>query len=76
MIFICQQSKHNVKDKSQLLELIRKFPEGIAVVDLKDSYPSVMNDLPVWLDLVNIQFCLMESVEHVIFRCSTKSLFR
>ncbi|XP_022136771.1 general transcription factor IIE subunit 2-like [Momordica charantia] len=39
------KSKHDLKDKSQLLYLIRKFPEGIAVIDLKDSYPTVMEDL-------------------------------
>ncbi|TKY70928.1 Transcription initiation factor IIE subunit beta [Spatholobus suberectus] len=39
------KSKHDVRDKSQLLFLVRKFPEGIAVVDLKDSYPTVMEDL-------------------------------
>ncbi|KAB5573595.1 hypothetical protein DKX38_000789 [Salix brachista] len=39
------KSKHDLKDKSQLLVLIRKFPEGIAVIDLKDAYPSVMDDL-------------------------------
>ncbi|KAJ7952348.1 Transcription initiation factor IIE subunit beta [Quillaja saponaria] len=39
------KSKHDLKDKSQLLYLIRKFPEGIAVIDLKDSYPNVMEDL-------------------------------
>lgn len=39
------KSKHNLMDKSQLLFLIRKFPEGIAVIDLKDSYPTVMEDL-------------------------------
>ncbi|EYU29730.1 hypothetical protein ABFS82_01G077700 [Erythranthe guttata] len=39
------KSKHDLKDKGQLLVLIRKFPEGIAVIDLKDSYPAVMDDL-------------------------------
>ncbi|QHO58163.1 hypothetical protein HN51_012650 [Arachis hypogaea] len=39
------KSKHNLKDKIQLLHLIRKFPEGIAVIDLKDSYPTVMEDM-------------------------------
>ncbi|KAL7138544.1 hypothetical protein ABFS83_10G170900 [Erythranthe nasuta] len=39
------KSKHDLKDKSQLLVLIRKFPEGIAVIDLKDSYPTVLDDL-------------------------------
>ncbi|XP_073133035.1 uncharacterized protein [Henckelia pumila] len=39
------KSKHALKDKNQLLVLVRKFPEGIAVIDLKDSYPAVMEDL-------------------------------
>ncbi|CAI9093986.1 OLC1v1029614C1 [Oldenlandia corymbosa var. corymbosa] len=36
---------HDVRNKDQLLELIRKFQEGIAAVDLKDSYSNVMQDL-------------------------------
>ncbi|CAL5381356.1 unnamed protein product [Camellia sinensis] len=39
------KSKHALKDKNQLLILIRKFPKGIAVIDLKDAYPTVMEDL-------------------------------
>ncbi|KAJ4850569.1 hypothetical protein Tsubulata_030039 [Turnera subulata] len=39
------KSKHDVKDKTQLTTLIRKYPEGIAVIDLKDAYPTVMEDL-------------------------------
>ena len=39
------KSKHALKDKSELLYLIRKYPEGIAVIDLKDAYPTVIEDL-------------------------------
>ncbi|KAK4786704.1 hypothetical protein SAY86_010537 [Trapa natans] len=39
------KSKHDLKDKNQLLVLVRKFPEGIAVIELKDAYPTVMEDL-------------------------------
>lgn len=39
------KSKHDLKDKRQLLDLVRKYPEGIAVFDLKDAYPSVLEDL-------------------------------
>ncbi|XP_077230414.1 uncharacterized protein LOC143863588 [Tasmannia lanceolata] len=39
------KSKHDLKDKTQLLHLVRKYPKGIAVVDLKDAYLSVMEDL-------------------------------
>ncbi|KAK1367284.1 hypothetical protein POM88_042845 [Heracleum sosnowskyi] len=37
--------KHDLKDKTQLLKLIQNFPEGIAVADLEDAYPSVDHDL-------------------------------
>ncbi|KAK7308986.1 hypothetical protein RJT34_05369 [Clitoria ternatea] len=43
--YFSYKSKHDIRDRSELLFLIRKFPEGIAVVDLKDAYPSVMEDL-------------------------------
>lgn len=46
-LIVYLQSKHDLKDKSQLLYLVRKFPEGIAVIDLKDAYPTVMEDLQV-----------------------------
>ncbi|XP_031504997.1 uncharacterized protein LOC116267429 [Nymphaea colorata] len=39
------KSKHEIKSKHELLLLIRKAPEGIAVGDLKDAYPFVMEDL-------------------------------
>ncbi|KDP45700.1 hypothetical protein JCGZ_17307 [Jatropha curcas] len=39
------ESKHDLKDKNQLLSLICKFPEGIATIDLKDAYPAVTEDL-------------------------------
>ncbi|KAI6702153.1 hypothetical protein NL676_011289 [Syzygium grande] len=39
------KSKHDVKDKNQLLKLIRSYTEGIAVIDLKDAYPTVIDDL-------------------------------
>ena len=41
------QSKHNLKNKKELLGFVRKFPDGIDVVDLKDSYPAVLEDLQV-----------------------------
>ncbi|XP_071730732.1 uncharacterized protein [Rutidosis leptorrhynchoides] len=39
------KSKHNVRDQEELLRLITTFPEGIAYADLKDAYPTVMDDL-------------------------------
>lgn len=43
--FFSYKSKHEVKNKEQLLVLIRRFPEGMPVIDLKDAYPNVMEDL-------------------------------
>ncbi|KAK7851671.1 general transcription factor iie subunit 2 [Quercus suber] len=43
------KSKHDLRDKEQLLYLIRKFVWGIAVIDLKDAYPTVMEDLQMAL---------------------------
>ncbi|XP_047951640.1 uncharacterized protein LOC125196994 [Salvia hispanica] len=39
------KSKHQLQTKTDLLQLIRTRPEGIAVVDLKDSYTAVIDDL-------------------------------
>lgn len=39
------KSKYDLKDKSQLLVLVHKFLEGIVVIGLKDSYPTMMEDL-------------------------------
>lgn len=39
------KSKYDLTGKDNLLALIRKFPEGLPVVDVKDAYPSVMDDL-------------------------------
>ncbi|WCJ41758.1 Transcription initiation factor TFIIE beta subunit [Euphorbia peplus] len=39
------KSKHNLKNKKDLLDLVKKYPQGIAVIDLKDSYPTVLDDL-------------------------------
>ncbi|KAL5727573.1 hypothetical protein ACHQM5_000755 [Ranunculus cassubicifolius] len=43
--YFSYKSKHDLKDMDELLVLIRKFPEGIAVIDLKDAYPTIMEDL-------------------------------
>ncbi|OMO58693.1 hypothetical protein COLO4_34423 [Corchorus olitorius] len=39
------KAKHDVKDKHELLVLIRKYEDGIAVIDLSDAYPNVTEDL-------------------------------
>ncbi|KAI3843414.1 hypothetical protein MKX03_024308 [Papaver bracteatum] len=36
---------HDIKNKTELLQLIRKNPEGIAISELKDAYLGVMEDL-------------------------------
>lgn len=41
------KAKHEVKSKDQLLALIQKYPKGMPVTELKDAYPSVMDDLQV-----------------------------
>ncbi|KAF9602606.1 hypothetical protein IFM89_030212 [Coptis chinensis] len=41
------KSMHDVKDKDQLLSLIQVFPDGIPVVELKDAYSTVKEDLEV-----------------------------
>ncbi|KAM0952874.1 putative transcription factor TFIIE beta subunit, DNA-binding domain, TFA2, Winged helix domain 2 [Dioscorea sansibarensis] len=71
------KSKHDLKGKDQLLSLIRKFPEGLAVVDVKDSYPSVMDDLQalksagqVWL-LSN-----MDSQEDIVYPNDPKAVIK
>ena len=51
-MFVFVQSKHDLKGKDQLLVLIRKFPEGLAVVEVKDAYPNVLEDLQVTLTLL------------------------
>jgi len=39
------KSKHDLNGKDQLLYLIRKYPEGLPVVEVKDAYPTVLEDL-------------------------------
>jgi transcription initiation factor TFIIE subunit beta len=62
------KSKYDLKGKDQLLVLIRRFAEGLAVVEVKDAYPTVMEDLQalkaageVWL-LSN-----MDSQEDIVY---------
>ncbi|KAF8723298.1 hypothetical protein HU200_021819 [Digitaria exilis] len=62
------KSKHDLKGKDQLLVLIRRYAEGLAVVEIKDAYPTVMEDLQalkaageVWL-LSN-----MDSQEDIVY---------
>lgn len=41
------QSKHGLEDRDQVLRFIRKFPDGIDVDEVKDEYPTVMEDVQV-----------------------------
>lgn len=41
------QSKHDLKNKEELLVLVRKVPEGVPMGDLKDSYPGIAIDVQV-----------------------------
>lgn len=41
------QSKHDLKNKDELLVLVRKLPEGVPMGDLKDSYPGIAADVQV-----------------------------
>jgi transcription initiation factor TFIIE subunit beta len=49
LVFVLMQSKHDLNGKDQLLYLIRKYPEGLPVVEVKDAYPTVLEDLQVIL---------------------------
>lgn len=71
------KSKHNLKGKDNLLTLIRRSPEGLPVVDVKDAYPSVMDDLQglkaagqVWL-LSN-----MDSQEDIVYPNDPKAVIK
>ncbi|KAL5219171.1 hypothetical protein ABZP36_019855 [Zizania latifolia] len=39
------KSKHDLNGKDQLLSLIRKCPEGLAVMEVKDAYLTVLEDI-------------------------------
>ncbi|CAL1375386.1 unnamed protein product [Linum trigynum] len=39
------KSTHNLLNKDELLKFIRRYSLGIAVIELKDAYPRVMEDL-------------------------------
>ncbi|XP_010434296.1 PREDICTED: transcription initiation factor IIE subunit beta [Camelina sativa] len=79
------KATHDVKDKSQLRSLVYKYLDGIAVVDLKDAYPNVMEDLKALSESKDI-FLISNSQEDIAypndFKCEIavddefKSLFR
>ena len=59
------QSKHDLKGKDQLLVLIRRFAEGLAVVEVKDAYPTVMEDLQVIL-ILPLRSCVNQALMHTL----------
>ncbi|XP_010449190.1 PREDICTED: transcription initiation factor IIE subunit beta [Camelina sativa] len=60
------KATHDVKDKSQLRSLVYKYPDGIAVVDLKDAYPNVMEDLKALSESKDI-YLLSNSQEDIAY---------
>lgn len=48
---LTSQATHDIKDKKQLLSFVNKSSNVIDVVDLKDAYPNVMEDLQVRIAL-------------------------
>ncbi|KAI7750884.1 hypothetical protein M8C21_026668, partial [Ambrosia artemisiifolia] len=57
---------HDVKDKKELLRLIQKFAEGIAVADLEDAYGTVMKDLQALEDECQIWLLQGSDLQEVI----------
>lgn len=47
VFYVPWQSKHDLKNKDELLVLVRKLPEGVPMGDLKDSYPGIAADVQV-----------------------------
>ncbi|CAM8980268.1 unnamed protein product [Rhodiola kirilowii] len=61
------KAKHEVKEKNELLRLIRTHTEGIAVMDLKDSYPNVEEDLQVLKASGDIWLLCEDSKEEIAY---------
>uniref|UniRef100_A0A7N0TD83 TFA2 Winged helix domain-containing protein n=1 Tax=Kalanchoe fedtschenkoi TaxID=63787 RepID=A0A7N0TD83_KALFE len=61
------KAKHEVKEKQELLHLVRKYPEGIAVIDLKDAYPNVEEDLQVLKAAGDIWLLCEDSKEEIAY---------
>ncbi|KAF3323430.1 transcription initiation factor IIE subunit beta [Carex littledalei] len=71
------KSKHDLKGKDDLLRLIRRNVEGLPVVDVKDSYTSVMDDL-LALKAENLVWLLsnMDSQEDIVYPNDPKALLK
>uniref|UniRef100_A0A453IWL9 TFA2 Winged helix domain-containing protein n=1 Tax=Aegilops tauschii subsp. strangulata TaxID=200361 RepID=A0A453IWL9_AEGTS len=68
------KSKHDLKGKDQLLHLIRRFPEGLPVVEVKDSYPTVLDDLQALKASGDVWWLSsMDSQEDIVYPNDPKS---
>lgn len=68
------KSKHDLKGKDQLLHLIRRFPEGLPVVEVKDSYPTVLDDLQALKSSGDVWWLSsMDSQEDIVYPNDPKS---
>ncbi|ONK61208.1 uncharacterized protein A4U43_C08F27330 [Asparagus officinalis] len=71
------KSKHDLKGKDSLLTLIRKYPEGLPVVDVKDAYPSVMEDLQTLKTAGNVWLLSnMDSQEDIVYPNDPKAVIK
>ncbi|KAJ4815466.1 Transcription initiation factor IIE subunit beta [Rhynchospora pubera] len=71
------KAKHDLKGKDDLLRLIRNNLEGLPVVDVKDSYTSVIDDLMA-LKNENLVWLLsnMDSQEDIVYPNDPKALLK
>ncbi|VVB12299.1 unnamed protein product [Arabis nemorensis] len=61
------KATHDVKDKSQLLSLVNKYPDGIIVNDLKDAYLNVLEDLQALKSSEDIWLLSSNSKEYIAY---------
>ncbi|XP_078153028.1 uncharacterized protein LOC144548199 [Carex rostrata] len=71
------KSKHDLKGKDDLLRLIRRNVEGLPVIDVKDSYTSVMDDLMA-LKVENLVWLVtsIDSEEDIVYPNEPKFVVR
>lgn len=71
------KAKHDLKGKDSLLTLIRKSPEGLPVIDVKDAYPSVMDDLQALKAAGNVWLLSnMDSQEDIVYPNDPKAVIK
>ncbi|KAJ3669370.1 hypothetical protein LUZ60_011320 [Juncus effusus] len=71
------KAKHDLGGKDELLHLIRKHVEGLPVVDVKDSYEGVLDDLQA-LKADNLVWLLsnMDSQEDIVYPNDPKAILK